>query len=59
MVVSHHVVAGNEGCSLWSGLLAQNYLTGRPHFVFIIISKNTVVSSDTPEEGVRSHYGWL
>jgi hypothetical protein len=30
------------------------------YFLFIfIVYKYTELSSDTPEEGVRSHYGWL
>jgi hypothetical protein len=40
--------------SLWSAPL-----TLAQRFLVIIISKYTVASSDTPEEGIRSPYGWL
>jgi hypothetical protein len=47
---------------------ACNHLTYVPRLfsIFVclfvclfIISKYTVAVSDTPEEGIRSHYGWL
>jgi hypothetical protein len=45
-------------------ILVGPVLSGQPHLlrpkdVFIIINKYTVAASDTPKEGVRSHYGWL
>ena len=61
-----------DGCKPSSGCWELNFRTsarsGRPHSLspcllqpkdlFIIVSI-LLLSSDAPEEGVQSHYGWL
>jgi hypothetical protein len=50
MVVSHHVAPGN----LNSRLSAHS---GQK--IYLLYLSTMYLSSDAPEEGVRSHYGWL
>jgi hypothetical protein len=57
MVVSLHVVAGIE--VLGPTLVPVNPTRSGPKIYLLLLITTLLLSSDTPEEGIRSHYGWL
>jgi hypothetical protein len=63
---SHNLTASQKGCKKQTKIMRpQRYQRKIPQsyfiylFIHLLYVSTLQLSSDTPEEGIRSHYGWL